>query len=75
MLIIKTIKSHFALHGIPEQLISDNGPQYTSDEFKLFAREWDFEHKPVDPCNSQANGKVESAVMKARKILRKIEEI
>ena len=69
--VIKATKSHFARHGIPEQLISDNGPQYISDEFKLFAREQDFEHKPVDPYNSQANGKVESAVKKAKKILRK----
>ena len=69
--VIKATKSHFAHHGIPEQLISDNGPRYISDEFKLFAREWDFEHKPVDPYNSQANGKVESAVKKAKRILRK----
>ena len=61
----------FACHGIPEQLISDNGPQYISDEFKLFAREWDFEHKPADSYNSQANGKVEWAVKEAKKILRK----
>ena len=38
--VIRATKSHFAHHGIPEQLISDNGPQYISDEFgKLFARE------------------------------------
>ena len=65
--VIKATKSHFARHGIPKQLISDNGPQYISDEFKLFSREWDFEHKPVDPYNSQANGKAELAVKKAEK--------
>ena len=32
--------------------------------FKLFSREWAFEHKPVDPYNSQANCKIESAVKK-----------
>ena len=31
----------------------------------------DFEHKPIDPYNSQVNGKVESAVKKTKKILRK----
>ena len=69
--VIKATKSHFARHGIPEQLISDNGPQYISGEFTLSAREWDFEHKPVDPYNSQTNGKVESVVKKAKKIPRK----
>ena len=32
--VINSIKSIFARHGIPENVISDNGRQYTSDEFK-----------------------------------------
>ena len=69
--VIKASKSHFAHHGIPEQFIFDNGPQYISDEFKIFERGWDFQHKPVDPYNCQVNGKVEPAVKKAKKIPRK----
>ena len=30
---IKTLKKQFSRHGIPDVLISDNGPQYLSDEF------------------------------------------
>ena len=33
-----SIKSMFARHGILENVISDNGRQYTSDEFKEFSR-------------------------------------
>ena len=69
--VIKLTKSHFVHQGIPEQPTSDNGLQYISDEFNLFARAWDFQHKLVDPYNSQANGKVESAVNKAKRIPRK----
>ena len=45
----KTTKSHevnsalkaiFARHGIPEELRSDNGPQYAPAEFTHFAKEW-----------------------------------
>ena len=51
---ILKLKSHFARYGIPDQVISDNGPQFTSDEFANFARTWDFEHLTSSPGNSKA---------------------
>ena len=33
---ILKLKSHFARYGIPDQVISDNGPQFTADEFAEF---------------------------------------
>ena len=35
--VINHLKSIFARHGIPEILISDNGPQYAAESFKNFA--------------------------------------
>ena len=37
---ISAIKSVFSGHGIPELLISDNGPQYASKEFEEFAEKY-----------------------------------
>ena len=34
--VITSLKSIFARHGILEILRSDNGPQYTSQEFSMF---------------------------------------
>ena len=38
----EVIKDVFSRHGTPDELYSDNGPQYTSTIFKTFTREWNF---------------------------------
>ena len=35
---IEVLRSQFVRHGLPEQLVSDNGPQFTSDEFEKFLK-------------------------------------
>ena len=67
--VINKLKGHFARHGIPEQLVTDNGSQFVSRDFLKFSQEWDFEHRTSSPHHSQSNGKVESAVKQAKKIL------
>ena len=69
--IIKALKENFARHGIPEELRSDNGPQYTSAEFTHFAREWGFKHVTSSPRYPQSNGEVERAVQIVKSILKK----
>ena len=64
--VIKTLKTHFARYGIPSVVVSDNGPQYTSQEFKDFAQKWDFCHQTSSPGHQRANGKAESAVKAAK---------
>ena len=67
--VIRKLKAHFARHGIPEQLVTDNGPQFVSRDFLTFSKEWDFDHRTSSPRHSQSNGKAESAVKEAKKIL------
>ena len=47
--------SAFACHGIPYEVKSDNGPQYTSRDFKDFAMKWSFKHTFSSPYNPQGN--------------------
>ncbi|KAL0199615.1 hypothetical protein M9458_002802 [Cirrhinus mrigala] len=53
----------FARHGIPTEVKSDNGPQFSAEYFWKFAKEWGFSHTTSSPTYPQANGEAERAVM------------
>ena len=69
--VIKKFLSRLARYSIPKQLVTDNGRQFTSSEFKSFKKKWAIEHTTTSLHHSKANGKVESAVKTAKKMLRK----
>ncbi len=47
--VIHKLKAHMARYGIPERVVSDNGPQYSSSEFQDFATKYEFEHVTSSP--------------------------
>ena len=47
--VIMKLKMHMARYGVPDIVISDNGPQFSSKEFKAFQRMWQFEHVTSSP--------------------------
>lgn len=69
--VINHLKSIFARHGILRECRSDNGPQYSSAEFELFAKNWGFKHVTSTPYFSQSNGQAESSVKIVKGILNK----
>ena len=68
---ITQIKSVFATHGIPDMIISDNGPQFVSWEFKVFAQEYGFTHVTSSPRYPGSNGEAERAVWTIKNLLKK----
>lgn len=42
--VISKAKSIFSRHVISDEVISDNGPQYSSQEYQRFAKDYDFTH-------------------------------
>ena len=67
--VIKKLKGHFARYGIPDEIISDNGSQFTAEEFWVFAQAYGFKRTRTSPHHHQSNGKAESAVEQAKKTL------
>lgn len=69
--VVKALKQQFSRHGIPDTLVSDNGPQFDCREFRQFATEWEFEHLTSSPYHPEANGKAEAAVKIVKRLFKK----
>ena len=77
--VINNLKKTFGRFGIPEKVVSDNGPQYSNTrhllsrnhEFEKFADEWGFSHTTSSPEYPQSNGAAERAVQTTKRFLKK----
>ena len=47
--VVRKLKAHFARYGIPDILMSDNGPQYTAQNFKRVSESYEFQHITSSP--------------------------
>ena len=69
--VIAKLKQHCGRYGIPDTIVSDNGPPFSSREFAAFTKEWGITHQTISPHHSRSNGKAESAVKTAKRLLKK----
>ena len=60
--VIKELGMIFSEFGNPLVFRSDNGPCYSSQEFKFFMQNWLVEHRTSSPHYPQSNGLAESMV-------------
>ena len=67
--IVRYLKTIFARFGIPATMVTDNGPQFDSQETKEFAQTYDFHHITSSPYYPQANGLAERMVKTVKKLL------
>ncbi|XP_061196319.1 uncharacterized protein K02A2.6-like [Saccostrea echinata] len=71
---IAACKAVFARNDIPLELFSDNRPQFSCQEFKSFASEWEFTHKTSSPRYPRSNGQSERCFQTVKQLLKKAEE-
>ena len=64
-------KRIFSKFGIPKIVVSDNGPQFSSFQYKSFSSSWDFEHITSSPEYPQSNGFIERQIQTVKKTLNK----
>eukprot|EP00057_Strongylocentrotus_purpuratus_P012550 XP_011667024.1 PREDICTED: uncharacterized protein K02A2.6-like [Strongylocentrotus purpuratus] len=72
--VITKMKEVFSRQGTPSELVTDNGPQLASKEFKNFAQDWDFCHTTTSPYHPQSNGLAENAVKIVKNLIRKCQD-
>ena len=56
---LKTMEVLFARYGIPEEVVSDNGPQLASKEFSQFLKQNGVKFTRVPPYHPASNGAAE----------------
>ena len=72
--LILALKTIFNESGVPNILITDNGRQYCSKEFKEFSLKWSFVHKTSSPYYPKGNSYAERAVGVVKEIYSKCKD-
>ena len=53
--VILHCKNIFSRHGIPEEVVTDNGSQFDSNAFRRFSKEYQFRHITSSPYCPRSN--------------------
>ena len=69
--IAQKTEAHITRHGLPEMILSDNGPQFIGTEYKQLCQKYQIQHITSSPYWSQGNGKSEASVKIVKRILKK----
>lgn len=67
---IEELRKLFASYGLPEQIVTDNGPQFISEEFATFTKANGVKHIKSAPYHPSTNGAVERLVQTFKKSMK-----
>ena len=68
--LIGCLRSSFSTFGVPDELSSDGGPEFTAGITKEFLQKWGVKHRISSAYHPQSNGRAEVAVKSAKRLLR-----
>ena len=66
----EALRNLFEKYGLPEQLVSDNGPQFTSEEFAEFMKVNGIKHIRSAPYHLSTNGLAKRFVQTFKKVMK-----
>ncbi|XGW15782.1 hypothetical protein V3C99_001323, partial [Haemonchus contortus] len=69
---VKELKKMFARYGIPQTIVSDNGTQFTSEQFRMMCEEGGITHVKIAPYHPQSNGQAERFVDTLKRGIKKL---
>ncbi|XP_054279908.1 uncharacterized protein K02A2.6-like [Macrosteles quadrilineatus] len=70
---VQELQKIFSTFGFPHILVSDNGRQFVSQEFKNFMNECGIIHRTTAPYHPNSNGQAERYVQTVKKALKSME--
>ena len=59
----------WSTHRVCTQIVTDNGPPYSSEDFARYCRKMDINHNPTVPLHPQGNGLAENFMKKITKVV------
>uniref|UniRef100_A0A8C1UFQ7 Integrase catalytic domain-containing protein n=1 Tax=Cyprinus carpio TaxID=7962 RepID=A0A8C1UFQ7_CYPCA len=69
---IDTLRQVFSIHGLPDVVVSDNGPTFTGEFFQEFLKKNGIRHIRTAPFHPASNGLAERAVQTLKEGLKKM---
>ncbi|KAJ8356489.1 hypothetical protein SKAU_G00192830 [Synaphobranchus kaupii] len=67
--LVRHLRAFFGTFGVPEELSSDGGPEFTAGLTQDFLRLWGVRHRLSSVSFPQSNGRAEVAVKSAKRLL------
>ena len=67
--LIKTLRQTFATYGIPDELSSDGGPEFTANTTQSFLKNWGVQHRQSSAYFPHSNCRAELGVKTAKRLI------
>ena len=67
--LVKRLRETFVTFGVPEEITSDGGPQFTAGVTQQFLDFWKVHHRKTSVANPHANSRAEIAVKTVKRLL------
>ena len=68
--LVRCLRKWFATFGVPAQISSDGGPEFSADHTNKFLKTWGVSHRVSAAYNPQSNGRAEVAVKTVKRLMR-----